>query len=139
MFQRRRMASPAIPVASMSDIAFLLIVFFMLTTTFNKPKGIDAEFPSSEKTKEKKKKKDDTIDITPKEFYWGGSSKPISVAELKKKLQSRKYPQKSEKDRSVVIQLKKDTPYERYFVAVNLIAEAGAFPVLIIEDEKGGN
>ena len=37
-----------IPTASMADIAFLLIVFFMVTTTFAATKGLDFKLPKDE-------------------------------------------------------------------------------------------
>lgn len=39
-----------IPTASMSDIAFLLIIFFMLTTVFRKEMGLRVLLPEAEKT-----------------------------------------------------------------------------------------
>ncbi len=40
MIRRKKKTSPMIPVAAMSDIAFLLIIFFMLTSNFVKEKDI---------------------------------------------------------------------------------------------------
>ncbi|MFQ5719229.1 MAG: ExbD/TolR family protein [Acidobacteriota bacterium] len=37
-----------IPTASMADIAFLLIVFFMVTTVFSATKGLDFKLPKQE-------------------------------------------------------------------------------------------
>jgi biopolymer transport protein ExbD len=39
---------PEIPTASMADIAFLLIVFFMLTTVFSANKGIEHVLPKKD-------------------------------------------------------------------------------------------
>ena len=41
-----------IPTASMADIAFLLIVFFMVTTTFAATKGLDFKLPSDDEEEE---------------------------------------------------------------------------------------
>jgi len=37
-----------IPTASMADIAFLLIIFFMVTTVFSATKGLDFKLPKNE-------------------------------------------------------------------------------------------
>jgi len=47
MIPRRKRTSPIIPIASMGDIAFLLIIFFMLTSNFMKNRSISLEEPSS--------------------------------------------------------------------------------------------
>ncbi len=44
---RVRRIAPVIPTASMADIAFLLIIFFMLTTTFSQERTT-VELPESE-------------------------------------------------------------------------------------------
>ena len=43
---------PEIPTASMADIAFLLIVFFMLTTVFSANKGMEHILPPKDDTDE---------------------------------------------------------------------------------------
>ena len=45
---RRAKEDPEIPTASMADIAFLLIVFFMLTAVFAETRGINFSIPPPE-------------------------------------------------------------------------------------------
>lgn len=45
-FKRKSKVSAEIPSASMADIAFLLLVFFMTTTIFNVEKGIRLILPA---------------------------------------------------------------------------------------------
>ncbi|MEE8385957.1 MAG: biopolymer transporter ExbD [Dehalococcoidia bacterium] len=40
--------NPQIPTASMADIAFLLIIYFMVTTVFSATKGMQFELPKDE-------------------------------------------------------------------------------------------
>jgi len=46
----RKEMKVVIPTASMSDIAFLLIIFFMLTTVFRKEVGLRVILPEAKKT-----------------------------------------------------------------------------------------
>ena len=46
-FERRKV-NEEIPTASMADIAFLLIIYFMLTATFAATRGLDFAFPEEE-------------------------------------------------------------------------------------------
>lgn len=45
---RRKAAESEIPTASMADIAFLLIIFFMVTAVFSATKGLDFKLPKEE-------------------------------------------------------------------------------------------
>ena len=45
---KRKASNPEIPSSSMADIAFLLIIFFMLSTTFSVNKGFDFGIPPKE-------------------------------------------------------------------------------------------
>ena len=45
---KRASAEPEIPTSSMADIAFLLIVYFMLTTTFATTRGLDFALPKED-------------------------------------------------------------------------------------------
>ncbi|MCP3978178.1 MAG: biopolymer transporter ExbD [bacterium] len=42
---------PEIPTSSMADIAFLLIIFFMVTAVFSATKGLDFKLPQDEDNK----------------------------------------------------------------------------------------
>lgn len=48
MKYKRPEEKPEIPTASMADIAFLLIVFFMLTTVFSANRGIEHILPAKD-------------------------------------------------------------------------------------------
>ena len=52
MAKFKRSAAPVaeLPTASMSDIAFLLLIFFMVSTVFVKFHGIDVVLPKAEST-----------------------------------------------------------------------------------------
>ena len=45
MIRRKPKGQPEIPTSSMSDIVFLLLVFFLVTTSFNLEKGLDLILP----------------------------------------------------------------------------------------------
>jgi biopolymer transport protein ExbD len=45
---KKREASEEIPTSSMADIAFLLIIYFMITTTFAATRGLDWALPQDD-------------------------------------------------------------------------------------------
>ena len=50
--KEKKHRSGDIPVGSFSDIAFLLIIYFLVATSLVKLKGITADLPSGEKATE---------------------------------------------------------------------------------------
>jgi biopolymer transport protein ExbD len=54
--RRGNRVTAEIPTASMADIAFLLIVFFLVTTTMNRDKGLSLHLPPVAETKEVREK-----------------------------------------------------------------------------------
>lgn len=54
--QRRSKVESTIPASSMSDIAFLLLIFFMVSTVFNTEKGLPVQLPRAEESKKVPKK-----------------------------------------------------------------------------------
>lgn len=49
-FKKKSKASSEIPSSSLADMAFLLLIFFMVSTTFRKEQPRDVEFPEAEAT-----------------------------------------------------------------------------------------
>ncbi len=47
MFQRKRREDPRIELTPMVDVVFLLLIFFMISTTFVQTPGIDVKLPES--------------------------------------------------------------------------------------------
>ena len=50
MMRRRKKVSDEIPTASMADIAFLLLIFFLTTTVFDEEKGLSIVLPEAAET-----------------------------------------------------------------------------------------
>ena len=57
-FRRNSRVEAEIPNSSMSDIAFLLLIFFMVTTAFAARKGIDFRLPAPAKDEQEIEERD---------------------------------------------------------------------------------
>ena len=61
--QRSSKASDEIPSSSMADIAFLLLIFFMVSTVFQKDKNLDIEWAQAEATEKIDQKQKNILNI----------------------------------------------------------------------------
>ena len=83
--ERNRDTSFSIDIAPLVDVVFLLLIFFMLSTTFEIKPGIKVNLPEGTTKEIKSEPKDIKIYITKKEeIYFNG--KRIDLTKLKKEL-----------------------------------------------------
>ena len=105
---KRKFSETEIPTASQGDIAFLLIIFFMIGTTFRGSQGLKVVLPNAQSTERILKKKNT-------ENLWVDKTGKVSVSDNLVTIPS-VTPILSEKvienpDLVVVLQADKDVPY----------------------------
>jgi biopolymer transport protein ExbD len=141
--RRGERAKAEIETGSFSDISFLLIIFFVLTTTFEKAVGRIVDIPSAappERQVQEEEKKTPTVNVMADRILFGmgeneNAGDPVSLAELKSRLLELALPAKPENDRIVIVELAEDVVWDRYFKVVTTVAEAGGV-VAIMEEEQ---
>jgi biopolymer transport protein ExbD len=62
-FKRKSKAASEIPSSSLADMAFLLLIFFMVSTTFRKEQDRDVAFPDAEATKKMDDARKDVLHV----------------------------------------------------------------------------
>ena len=107
---------PMFSMSSMTDIIFLLLVFFMLTSSFITPSGLPVNLPTSKSSTVELQKVSVTIT---KEVDYYVNDKPVSKAMLEGELKSKL----DGKDGVVVLHIDKSVPTE-HLVYVADIATA---------------
>jgi len=137
-FGKKREGDISPDLTSFSDIANLLIIFFILTTSLVRPFGRPMDMPSSAKPPEEQQQKSDTptVRITADKLVFSEGEKKereLSMNELRNELWARKFPEKTEKQRSVVVETSDDVSYERYYQVVTSIAAAGGVVAVMTE------
>lgn len=61
--KRKSKAASEIPSSSLADMAFLLLIFFMVTTTFRKEQERDVVFPEAEATEKLEQARKDVLHV----------------------------------------------------------------------------
>jgi biopolymer transport protein ExbD len=62
-FERKSSAEGKIPSSSMADIAFLLLIFFMVSTVFRTEQGLKVEFPEAQATEKVEERRKDILHL----------------------------------------------------------------------------
>ena len=125
-------------LTSFSDIANLLIIFFILTTTLVRPWGRQVDMPSASTPPQSQKEESDTptVNITREKISVADGKekdKEMTMNELRQFLWSKNFPSRDEKHRTVSIETQDDVPYERYYQVVTAIAAAGGVVAILTD------
>jgi biopolymer transport protein ExbD len=134
--KRKDHGDGAIDVGSFADIAFLLIIFFILTTTFVKIAGNKIEIPSGSADQSESEQKQLSITLSADSITYGEEAKSIGIDELRLTLEKEKFETKEPDDRMIILESDGQVLYERYFQVVMAISDAGG--VLTLIDHAGG-
>lgn len=145
--RRKRPALTDIEVGSFSDIAFLLIIFFILTTQIVRLVGKTVEIPSGSESKQEEQK-DDKKQLM---VHMTGANKitindetaNLTLDDLKTRLIAEDFESKTKpEEKFVILDAQPDVPYEIYYKVVMMIDECGG-KLAILEPEdtkkKGGS
>lgn len=124
-----------VDVTSFSDLAFLLIVFFVLTTTFLRPQGANVSIPSQTNDPEQKPKHEPpTINISADKLLLDGKS--ITMEDLRTRLFAMNLDKAEDDRKTVILDSSPDVPFHRYFRVVTAVSKAGGI-LAILEPVPG--
>ena len=130
--KRRKRPGVEIPTSSMADIAFLLLIFFLVTTTMNMDKGIGMVLPPSGSGKEVPKKNICHVWINAAgEIALEGKIVPLSVirGDIKRRVAE---------NPNLIVSLKSDreTAYEVFIDVLDELKLSGSERISIASPEE---
>jgi biopolymer transport protein ExbD len=128
----KRKRDSTVPTDSLSDIAFLLIIFFILTTSIRRLTGFTTEMPTAQKSQQQQTEKTPTVSLTQSGIKF--DSQDVTVAVLREKLAALNLPSKKETDRIVILETNGKVPYQEYFEALAAISGAGGIVGILTEE-----
>jgi len=132
MVEKKKDRKTEIPSASLADIAFLLLIFFLVTTTIDVDKGIGLTLPAKGEEKEVR-----TKNITNLLINAQGQvlldNEVIPIHEINRAIR-----QKLDENENLIVSVKTDreTQYQVFLQALDELKIANATRISIAEPEK---
>jgi len=132
---RRKRKETAVPTDSLSDIAFLLIIFFILATSIQKIAGFRTDLPSGSRDQQTQKADDKTPTVGLKGDRIQFNEEDVSIDELRAKLAALRLKERSEERRVVLLDASAETGYQTYYSVMAAITAADGVIGIMTEDD----
>lgn len=139
LLEKKKKREHEIPTSSMADIAFLLLIFFLVTTTMDTDKGIPMILPE----------RGGELKINPKNIAKilinesgdvSFEDEPVDDVVLRELLVTRLKERGLDSDGRpkliVSIKTDRDTEYDRYITILDIVKDSGATKISIAEPDK---
>lgn len=122
--RRRRPSDPEVNLVSLIDVVFLLLLFFLLSTTFNQQSSIHISLPKSSAQQEQVPEKQVMLSIDAAGEYYVNGQHLVNrqVETLKRALSS---VIGSEKNPPLIISADAKTPHQAVVTAMDAARQAG--------------
>ncbi len=133
-FKKEKQES-TVPTDSLSDIAFLLIIFFILATSIQKIAGFRTDLPSGERNQQVQKADDKTPTVGLKGGRILYNEQESTLDELRKKLALLRLLERAEDRRVVLLDAAPDTAYQTYYEVMAAITAAHGVIGILTEEE----
>ena len=118
----------------MNDIAFILIVFFLVCASVEPEDGRSQIIPRSEKNEVQKNSQTIEVGLTPTTVTIDGS--PYHQDQFPGRIQQLIEQKKTQSERVVVVKSQADVPYNHWIAMTEIIEKAGGIVTLLLEEEQ---
>lgn len=132
MIAKKRDRDAVIPSSSLADIAFLLLIFFLVTTTIDTDRGIDMVLPPEGEMKEINRKNIISLVINADGLVLLDKN-PVEINEIRNVIEERQ-----SQNPNIIISVKtvRDTKYDVYIRVLDQLKKANAQRISIAEPES---
>ena len=130
--EKKKERSAEIPTASMADIAFLILIFFLVSSTMDVDKGIGLVLPAKGETKDIRQKNISNLLINAQgEVLLDGEQ--VAIPMIKNVVR-----EKIAQNEKLIISVKadRDTEYQIYIKVMDQLKQAGATRISLAEPDK---
>lgn len=129
---RKQRRDSEVPVSAFSDIAFLLIIFFILATTLVQVSGVITEIPSGQQAPTQQEEETPTVRLEGNRVLLG--EKHVDMKELRRRLAKMKLHEKTGDGKVVLLEASGNVTYQTYFDVMASISAAGGVTAILQEE-----
>ena len=128
---KRHLPEPHIPFISLADIAWQIIIFFLIGSTFIERESLNVDLPSSQKGGQTSQ--ENTITVQASEATLMLNAKPVELANLQSEISALLAGKTNDQDKAVVLLGSDDMTFQRNCDIMLSIEKAGG--ILVIQEE----
>ena len=128
---RRRPPAPYIPFISLADIAWQIIIFFLLAATFAKSDSLNLDLPGA--SSDKSRSAAPTITVEAGENALSINGQRVAFESLEGRIRELLAGKKTEAQRTVVVLAKNDLSFQRHVDVMYAVQRAGG--ILVMSEE----
>ena len=133
-FHPRQLNQDAIPTTSLADMCFLLLIFFIMTTTLAKTTGFTTDIPAGTKGQQESKDKTPTV-MLHDEKITVNDTENLTMEGLRQYLAKLHLEQKQGDAKVVIVAAAGRVPYQTYFETLAMIQSASGVVAIVSEEE----
>jgi biopolymer transport protein ExbD len=128
-FHRKKKEKLEISITPMIDVVFLLLIFFMVTTTFNRESALNIKLPEAEGTEPEKHLKEINLSIDAEGVYYlaGDDGLPRQLVNQKKETLKQELLKLAGHSRTIPFIISADgkTPHQSVITALDIAGQVG--------------
>jgi len=133
--KKKMLGQDAVPTTSLADMMFLLLIFFIMTTTLTRVRGIVSDMPAGTKDQQPQSEKTPTVMLHDNKITMNDEDVTRDVME--RNLRGLNLGQKTGNAKVVILATEGDVSYQDYYQTMAFIQNCGG--VVAIESEEGGD
>ncbi len=134
-FHNRQLNQDAIPTTSLADMMFLLLIFFIMTTTLAKTTGFITDIPSGSKGQQDTQEKTPTIALHDEQITVNDTQN-MDMEALRKYVTGLRLDQKQGDAKVVIISASGRVGYQAYYETLALVQNAGGVVAIVSEEAE---
>jgi biopolymer transport protein ExbD len=128
----RQLDQNAVPTTSLADMMFLLLIFFIMTTTLSRTTGFVTDVPSGSKTGTATSEKTPTVALHDGKIMV--DDRPMSMDDLRRYISGLNLDQRPDAGKIIIVSATGNVTYQQYYQIMALIRTSGGIAAIVSEE-----